>query len=89
MKKTIVNKNVRGLPTALRNGPFPPNHIGWTSDSHRIAIGWTFYRMGSVPNFSNRWKLFFKDYINVYNIFECFMHTLFCFYYVVLYIFRC
>ena len=35
-----------------------------------MAIGWTFYRMGSVPNFSNEWKLFFKDYINIY-IYEC------------------
>ena len=55
----------------LHNGPFTPNHIGWPSDGHRIAIGWTFYRMGSVPNFSNGWKFFFKDYVNVY-IFECF-----------------
>ena len=53
------------------NGPFTPNHIGWPSDGHQIAIGWTFYRMGSVPNFFNGWNLFFKDYINVY-IFECF-----------------
>ena len=72
----------------LSYGPFTPNHIGWPSDGHRIAIGWTFYRMGSVPNFFNGWNLFFKDYINVY-IFECFMQILFCFYYVFIYIFRC
>ena len=50
----------------VNNGPFTPNHIGWPSDGHRIAIGWTLDRMGSVPNFSNGWKLFFKDSINVY-----------------------
>ena len=45
-------------------GPFTPNHIGWPSDGHRIAIGWTFYRMGSVPNFFNGWNLFLKDSTN-------------------------
>ena len=34
-------------------------------------MGWTSDRMGSVPNFFNGWKLFFKDFINVY-IFEYF-----------------
>ena len=48
----------------LHYGPFTPNHIGWPSDGHRIAIGWTFYRMGSVPNFFNGWNLFLKDSIN-------------------------
>ena len=64
-RKTILGDK------SLSNGPFTPNLIGWPSDGHRIAIGWAFYRMGSVPNFSNGQKLFFKDYINVY-IFEYF-----------------
>ena len=56
------------------NGPFTPNHIGWPSDGHRIAIGWTFYRMGSVPNFFNGWNLFLKDSINEHRFESFYAH---------------
>ena len=55
-------------------GPFTPNHIGWPSDGHRIAIGWTFYRMGSVPNFFNGWNLFLKDSINEHRFESFYAH---------------
>ena len=45
-----------------------------TSDGHRIAIGWTFYRMGSVPNFFNGWNLFFKDSINEHRFESFYAH---------------
>ena len=55
-------------------GPFTPNHIGWPSDGHRIAIRWTFYRMGSVPNFFNGWNLFLNDSINEHRFESFYVH---------------
>ena len=45
-----------------------------TSDGHRIAIGWTFYRMGSVPNSFNGWNLFLKDSINEHRFESFYAH---------------
>ena len=57
-------------------GPFTPNHIRWPSDRHRIAIGWTFYRMGSAPNFFYGWNLFLKDSINEHRFESFYAHLI-------------
>ena len=59
-RKIIMLNEVNILESP--NGPFTPNHIGWPSDGHRIAIGWTFYRMGSVPQFFKRMELIFERF---------------------------
>ena len=70
-RRDVMKKQVRGK---FPNGPFTPNHIGWPSDGHRIAIGWTFYKMGSVPNFFNGWNLFLKDSINEHRFESFYAH---------------
>ena len=56
-----------------------------TSDGHWIAIGWTFYRMGSVPNFFNGWNLFYKDSINKHRFESFYAHFILFLSYCVIY----
>ena len=39
-----------------------------------MAIGWTFYKMGSVPNFFNGWNLFLKYSINEHRFESFYAH---------------